>query len=664
MEENNVIELRHITKSFPGIKANDDITLTLRKGEIHALLGENGAGKSTLMSILFGMYEPDSGEILVRGKPTKIRNPNDATAYRIGMVHQHFKLVGCYTALQNIILGYEPATKFFGFLRPKSVRKSLEELCQKYKFHVHLDMKIDDMPVGEQQKVEILKMLFRKNDILIFDEPTAVLTPQEIEDLMQSMKELVKEGKSILFISHKLNEIMEVADRCTILRKGKMIATVNVSDTNPQELSRMMVGRDVELVTKKDECHPGKDVLTIKNLTIYDGERKKEVVKNVSLNVRQGEIVCLAGIEGNGQTELIYGLTGITKIKSGEAILHDVDRYRYLDLDAENKEKPLSKAWRYVKGNVRFGWTFIKEHVKYFFLNYVYRYCYPVLASGWRQVKRYVGFGLDMAKFGVSFAWRKTKDFFLKLFKKESQFVAPFLPDFAKDAKYQFIAPETPSHYEVKTVELPQDVDKQPRYVDVHLENLSVRQRSISGISHIPEDRQKYGLALDFTLKDNIVLQRYFESQFQTFGFMKEKAKIDYSKRLIEQYDVRSSLGPNTIVRSMSGGNQQKAIIARELDRNSPLLIAVQPTRGLDVGAIESIHREIIRQRDAGSGVLLVSLELDEVMNLSDRILVMFNGEIVAQLDPKKTNVNEIGLYMSGAKRMDMSAMKEENGND
>ena len=486
MEENNVIELRHITKSFPGIKANDDITLTLRKGEIHALLGENGAGKSTLMSILFGMYEPDSGEILVRGKPTRVRNPNDATELGIGMVHQHFKLVGCYTALQNIILGYEPATKLFGFLRPKSVRKSLEDLCAKYKFNVHLDMKIDDMPVGEQQKVEILKMLYRKNDILIFDEPTAVLTPQEIEDLMQSMKALVKEGKSILFISHKLNEIMEVADRVTILRKGKMMGTLDVKDTNAQDLSRRMVGRDVELVTKKAECHPGKEVLSLKDVTIYDNERKKDVVKNVSLNVRQGEIVCLAGIEGNGQTELIYGLTGLTKIQSGEAILHDVDRYRYLDRDAAGKEKPLARAWRYTKGNVKFGWTFVKEHVKAFFLNYVHHYCYPVFATGWRYLKRYVSYGLDMALYGLSFAWRKVKDFTLKLFKKENEFVAPHLPKLNEDEKYRFIKPETPSHYQVKTVELPQVTDKLPRFVDVHLENLSVRQRSISGISHIP----------------------------------------------------------------------------------------------------------------------------------------------------------------------------------
>ncbi len=542
MNDENVIELRHITKSFPGIKANDDISLELRKGEIHALLGENGAGKSTLMSILFGMYKPDEGEIIIRGKEEKVNNPNDATRLGIGMVHQHFKLVGCYTALQNIILGYEPTTKFFGFLKPKSVRQSLIELCEKYHFNVNLDEKIDDMPVGEQQKVEILKMLYRKNDVLIFDEPTAVLTPQEIDELMISMKELVKEGKSILFISHKLNEIMAVADRVTVLRKGKCIGTLNIKDTNAQELSKLMVGRDVQLVTQKSPAKIGEDVLTINDLVVFDKEKKKDVVNHVSLKVRQGEIVCIAGIEGNGQTDLIYALTGLEKIRSGEAILHRVDPHKF--------------------------------------------------------------------------------------------------------TKYRF------QHL------------NEGETIDVHLEKLTVRQRSIAGISHIPEDRQKYGLCLDFNLADNIVLQKYFEKEFRFINIRKSKAEKDYANRLIEEYDVRSSLGRSTIVRSMSGGNQQKAIIARELDRDTSLLIAVQPTRGLDVGAIEKIHNQIIEHRDKGNGVLLVSLELDEVMNLSDRILVMFNGEIVASLDPKKTNVNEIGLYMSGSKRMtneEIEAFEEAN---
>ena len=533
MEQTNVIEMRHITKEFPGIKANDDVSLTLRKGEIHALLGENGAGKSTLMSILFGMYEPDEGEILVNGEVSKIKNPNDATRLGIGMVHQHFKLVGCYTAIQNIILGDEPTT--LGFLRPKKVRKSLEDLCTKYKFQVDLDRKIDDMPVGEQQKVEILKMLYRKNDILIFDEPTAVLTPQEIEDLMQSMKSLAKEGKSILFISHKLNEIMEVADRVTVLRKGKCLGTLDIKDTNPNALSKLMVGRDVALVTQKKPAVIGEDVLSVSNLVVQDPDTKKKVVNHVSFDVRKGEIVCIAGIEGNGQTQLIYALTGLMKAKKGEIILHHVDS----------------------------------------------------------------------------------------------------------------------DHYNVSKKK------KGDRYQDVHLENLSVRKRSLAGISHIPEDRQKYGLALDFSLRDNLVLQRYFEKGFERLGFINGRKDTEYANKIIKQYDIRSSMGTNTIVRSMSGGNQQKAIVGRELDRGTPLLIAVQPTRGLDVGAIEYIHKQILKSRDSGNGVLLVSLELDEVMNLSDRILVMFEGEIVAELDPRKTNVNEIGLYMSGAKRMNLATHED-----
>ena len=547
----NVIELKHITKVFPGIKANDDISLTLRKGEIHALLGENGAGKSTLMSVLFGLYQQDGGEIYVRGEKVKIKNPNDATRYGIGMVHQHFKLVGCYTALQNIILGYEPVTKAFGFLKPKSVRQSLIDLCEKFHFKVDLDKKIDVMPVGEQQKVEILKMLYRNNDILIFDEPTAVLTPQEIEELMQSMKQLVSEGKSILFISHKLNEIMEVSDRGTVLRKGRCLGTLNTKETDVNELSRLMVGRDVKLVTDKKPSTPGKPILEVNNLVVHDKEKKKDLIKNISFKVRQGEVVCVAGIEGNGQTDLVYALTGLSKIKSGEAILHDVPIANFMPKDVKKKIKAEKKI--------------------------------------------------------------------IKQCKKDGTEIPP---------------------------------SEVPQTIDVHLEKLSIREKSTCGISHIPEDRQKYGLALDFNLKDNLVLQRYFAKEFQAGGFIKERAKEEYAYRLIEQYDIRSSLGPKTTVRSMSGGNQQKAIIARELDRDSSLLIAVQPTRGLDVGAIEYIHKQIIKHRDENAAVLLVSLELDEVMNLSDRILVMYNGEIVGEFDPKKTNVNELGLYMSGAKRM------------
>lgn len=532
--EENVLELRHICKYFPGIKANDDISLTLRKGEIHALLGENGAGKSTLMSMVSGLYEPDSGEILLNGEKVSIKDPHEACKLGIGMVHQHFMLVGVFSALENIILGEEP-TGLFGFIKPIEARKKLENLCEKYNFHIDLDEKIDDMSVGEQQKVEILKMLFRDSNILIFDEPTAVLTPQEIDDLMISMKNLAKEGKSILFISHKLNEIMAVSDRVSVLRKGQCVKTLNTKDTTEEELSRLMVGRDVQLVVQKAEAKPGADILTIRNLTVFNQEKGKDTVNNVSLSVRQGEIVCLAGIEGNGQSDLIYALTGICKAKSGEIILHNVKNPHY----DEKKKEECEQAG--------------KEY-------------------------------------------------------------------------------------------------KEEPYIDAHLEKLSIRKRALAGLSHIPEDRHKYGLALDFSLQDNLVLQRYFEKPFSIFGVRNRKAIREYAEKLIEQYDIRSSLGASTTVRSMSGGNQQKAIIGRQLDLGSPLLIAVSPTRGLDVGAIEKIHNQLIESRDSGKAVLLVSLELEEVMNVSDRILVMHNGKIVADLNPKKTTVEEIGLYMSGAK--------------
>lgn len=532
--EENVLELRHICKYFPGIKANDDISLTLKKGEIHALLGENGAGKSTLMSMVSGLYEPDSGEIFLNGEKVSIKDPHEACKMGIGMVHQHFMLVGVFSALENIILGEEPVGRF-GHLKPKEARTKLENLCTKYNFHIDLDEKIDDMSVGEQQKVEILKMLYRDSNILIFDEPTAVLTPQEIDDLMISMRNLAKEGKSILFISHKLNEIMAVTDKVTILRKGQCIGTLNTKETNEEELSRLMVGRDVQLVTQKSECKPGEDILTIKNLTVFNQEKGKDTVNNVSLNVRKGEIVCLAGIEGNGQSDLIYALTGICKAKEGEIILHHVKNPHY----------------------------------------------------------------------------NKTIKKFLE----------------SKGKTY-----------------------KEEEYIDAHLEKLSIRNRELAGLSHIPEDRHKYGLALDFSLEDNLVLERYFQKPFNVFDIRNKKAINEYAKKLIDEYDIRSSLGTDTIVRSMSGGNQQKAIIGRQLDLNSPLLIAVSPTRGLDVGAIEKIHKQLIENRDSGKGVLLVSLELEEVMNVSDRILVMHNGKIVAELNPKETTVQEIGLYMSGAK--------------
>ena len=500
-----VIEMNHITKEFPGIKANDDITLRLRKGEIHALLGENGAGKSTLMSVLFGLYQPEIGEIRKNGQVVKINDPNDATALGSGMVHQHFQLVEVFTVLDNIILGAEN-TKL-GFIQKKEAREKVQELSERYGLKVDVDAKVEDITVGMQQRVEILKMLYRDNEILIFDEPTAVLTPQEIDELMSIMKNLSKEGKSILFISHKLNEIMEVADRVTVLRKGKYVGTVNTADTNKQELSNMMVGRPVQLEVVKDEAKPADTVLSVRDMCVPSHLHKKNAVEHVSFAVRAGEIVCIAGIDGNGQTELIHGLTGLDKVSEGTIMLCGKD-----------------------------------------------------------------------------------------------------------------------------------------------ITHLPIKQRG-ENMSHIPEDRHKHGLILDFTLEQNMVLQRYQEPRFQKNGFIRFDAVREYAEQLIEQYDVRSGQGPITVARSMSGGNQQKAIIAREVDRDKPLIVAVQPTRGLDVGAIEYIHSQLVAERDRGKAVLLVSLELDEVMSLSDRILVLYEGEIVGEFDPKKISVQELGLYMAGAKR-------------
>ena len=507
-----VIEMLHITKEFPGIRANDDITLQLRRGEIHALLGENGAGKSTLMSVLFGLYQPEQGIIKTDGREVQIRDPNDATALHIGMVHQHFQLVDVFTVLDNIILGAEDTR--LGFLQKKKARAKVEELSNRYGLKVDLDAKVEDITVGMQQRTEILKMLYRENEILIFDEPTAVLTPQEIEELMQIMKNLVQEGKSILFISHKLNEIMAVADRVSVLRKGKYVGTVNVRDTNKQELSNMMVGRPVQLEVVKGPAQPGETVLEVRDMSVYSHAHKKDAVHQVSFDVRAGEILCIAGIDGNGQTELIHGLTGLEKISGGSV-----------------------------------------------------------------------------------------------------------------------------------------------RLCGREITHASIRSRS-ENMSHIPEDRHKHGLILDFSLEENLVLQRFREPQFEKGGFIRFDAVRDYAQRLIQQYDVRSGQGPVTKVRSMSGGNQQKAIIARELDREKPLVVAVQPTRGLDVGAIEYIHSQLVRQRDEGKAVLLVSLELDEVMSLSDRILVLYEGEIVGEFDPKKISVQELGLYMAGAKRQQKEGVK------
>lgn len=607
VSENNsdyVIEMRHITKEFPGIIANDDITLQLRRGEIHALLGENGAGKSTLMSVLFGLYQPEKGEILKNGQVVKINNPNDATALGIGMVHQHFKLVECFSVLDNIILGAEN-TKL-GFIQKKKAKNKVLELSNRYGLNVDINAIVEDITVGMQQRVEILKMLYRDNEILIFDEPTAVLTPQEIDELMKIMKNLAAEGKSILFITHKLNEIMAVADRCSVLRKGKYIGTVEIKDTTKEELSEMMVGRQVKFEVDKDEAIPGDVVLEVDKLCVESKIHKKLAVKDVSFQVHAGEIVCIAGIDGNGQTELVYGITGLEKLAPN--VKEEVE---------EHVEKPVWQKLKEVEKQERAKLFFTQcgEQLKFFFVE--------LGKKIWKKLKK---FGETVAAKAVA-TWNKL----VLLFNKN---------------KAQELDPN--ADVKGRITLCGQDITKAP-----------IRKRSKTGMSHIPEDRHKYGLVLDYTLEQNMVLQRYWQEEFQKGGFIKFKAVEDYSEKLIEKYDVRSGQGGKTLVRSMSGGNQQKAIVARELDREHKLLIAVQPTRGLDVGAIEYIHSQIVKDRDAGAGVLLVSLELDEVMNLSDRILVMYEGEIVGELDPKKTTVQELGLYMAGAKRDNVKVTEE-----
>ena len=500
-----LIEMNGITKVFPGIVANDDVTLQLKKGEIHALLGENGAGKSTIMSILFGLYQAEKGEIRKNGEAVRINGPNDARKLGIGMVHQHFKLVHNFTVLENIILGVE--TVKYGILELENARNQVVELSHRYKLDINPDAVISDITVGMQQRVEILKMLYRENEILIFDEPTAVLTPQEIEELMHIMKNLVSEGKSILFITHKLDEIKAVADRCTVLRKGKCIGTVDVAAVSKEELSEMMVGRKVSLSVDKSDRQPGNTILKVENLTVKNKEHGKAVVNNASFEVRAGEIVCIAGIDGNGQQELVYTLAGMLEPDGGRVILEDSEITRN-----------------------------------------------------------------------------------------------------------------------------------------------DIRSR---GMSHIPEDRHKHGLVLDYNLAFNLVLQNYYTPRFQKNGFLKFDEIYKFAYGLIDNFDIRSGQGANTLTRSMSGGNQQKAIIAREISRDSNLLIAVQPTRGLDVGACEYIHKQLVSERDKGRGVLLVSLELEEVMNVSDRILVIFEGTLVADVKPKDVTYQDLGLYMAGAARQE-----------
>ncbi|KYD00072.1 ABC transporter ATP-binding protein [Heyndrickxia sporothermodurans] len=498
-----VIEMLGIRKEFPGIVANDNITLQVRKGEIHALLGENGAGKSTLMNVLFGLYQPEKGEIRVNGKSVKITNPNIANDLGIGMVHQHFMLVDTFTVTENIILGKEP--KSGGTIDIKKAEKEVQEISQRYGLAVNPKAKIADISVGMQQRVEILKTLYRGAEIIIFDEPTAVLTPQEITELIQIMKTLIKEGKSIILITHKLKEIMEVCDQVTVIRKGKGIGTVSVKETNPNELANLMVGREVVFKTVKKEASPKENVLEIKDLVVKD-TRGIESIKSLNLNVRAGEIVGIAGVDGNGQTELIEAITGLRKSESGS----------------------------------------------------------------------------------------------IKLNGKE-------------------------------------------------VRNLKPRKITEAGVGHIPEDRHKHGLVLDFPIGENIVLQTYYQKPYSKGGILNFKQIYNKASKIIQEFDVRTP-SEYTLARSLSGGNQQKAIIGREVDRNPDLLIAAQPTRGLDVGAIEFIHKRLIEQRDNGKAVLLISFELDEILNVSDRVAVIYEGKIVAVVDPKVTTEQELGLLMAGSK--------------
>ena len=500
-----VVEMLNIRKEFPGIVANDNITLQLKEGEIHALLGENGAGKSTLMGMLFGMYKPDRGSIKVRGKEVKISNPNVANDLGIGMVHQHFKLVDNFTVTENIILGCEPRKGLTVDI--KKAAKKIEELSKKYGLNVDPYAKIEDISVGMQQRVEILKMLYRDANVLIFDEPTAVLTPSEIDELISIMKNMTKEGKSIILITHKLREIKEAANRCTVIRRGRYIGTVDVKDTTEADMAKMMVGREVSFKVEKVEAQPKDVVVKIENLSV-NNNKKVLGLKNFSLDIRAGEIVGIAGVEGNGQTELVEALTGMRNVESGNIIFK--------------------------------GKNIVKE---------------------------------------------------------------------------------------------------------------SIRQRIDDGMAHIPEDRHKRGLILDYTMEDNMVLKAYRNKPFSKNGLINRAKISEYAKKIIETFDVRSGEGGKSIARSLSGGNQQKGVIGREIESDPDFLIAVQPTRGLDVGSIEYIHKRLVEQRDLGKAVLLVSLELDEVLNVSDRIAVVNNGELIGIVNANETNENEVGLMMAGIKK-------------
>lgn len=504
-----IIEMKNITKRFPGIIANDNVTLQIRKGEIFALLGENGAGKSTLMSMLFGMYEPDEGEIYVRGKKEQISSPSYATKLNIGMVHQHFKLIRNYTITENIILGLDKKDKLFGVLPYVNLKKANEEIAElsrQYGLEVNPTDVIENTSVSIQQRVEILKMLYREAEILIFDEPTAVLTPQEIEFLLNIIRGLRDRGKTIILITHKLEEIKQVADRCAILNRGRLVDVLNVADTSTKQMANLMVGREVNFEVEKKEPKFGKVVLEVQNLSV-ENQDHFEVVKNVSFQIHAGEIFAIAGVSGNGQVEIADAIAGMEKCSGGKIILNGVD-----------------------------------------------------------------------------------------------------------------------------------------------ITDQSIRKRTEAGISYIPEDRQDCGLVLDFSLEENLALKSYYHEPFSRKGVLVQEAFDSYGKELIERYDIRSGQGIKTIVRSMSGGNQQKAIIGREIELKSDLMIFVQPTRGLDIGAIENIHKQIIQERDAGKAILLISLELDEIMNCADTIGVIYNGQIQKIADARTLTTNEVGEFMMGVK--------------
>ena len=505
----NVLEMRHITKRFPGIVANDDVSFDLLKGEVHALLGENGAGKSTLMNILYGLYHPDEGEIVIAGKPVQLGSPNAAIGAGVGMVHQHFMLIPVMTVTENIVLAEEP-THAGALLDLREANNRVSEISERFGLAVDPKALVEDVTVGQQQRVEILKALYRNADILVLDEPTAVLTPQEAGELFAIIRGLTAQGKSIIFISHKLNEVTEVADRITVLRRGKLIETLPAAGATEAGLARLMVGRDVLLRVEKGVSQPSGTLLEIEDLHVFD-DRGIEKVRGLSFDVRAGEIVGIAGIDGNGQTELIDAMTGLRRVDAGTVKVAGDD----------------------VTGASAYG------------------------------------------------------------------------------------------HF-------------------------------AAGLGHIPEDRQRRGLVLEFSIAENIALHDFREAPDSRFGWLFPGRLIERGARLIKAYDVRGG-GPGTRAGGLSGGNQQKVVLAREIDRNPRVLIAAQPTRGLDVGAIEFVHRRLVEERDEGRGILLVSLELDEILSLSDRILVMYEGEIVAEFPPSVSE-EQLGIAMTGGGRGQVAA--------